>query len=157
MGWLTNTFIFYACPLTNVKVSINMRHIQYYGQTYIFHINRYTPQSPLKIIKNFLHLVTDNKYFLFQFKMHINNKRYVISQDSYQFRTPQGKLRTILTEYLIVWHETWRLSAWISNPFQYHYVGVSNMETYYPYLFVNWKYLIFWENVTEVDNFLHML
>ena len=82
-----------------------------------------------KYINHFLHLVTDNKHFVFQFEIYINNKRYLTSQDFYQFRTPQGKIRIIMADFVSVRKETWRLPEWISNPCQYHYVGVSNMET----------------------------
>ena len=97
-----------------------------------------------KYINHFLHLVTYNKHFVFQFEMHINNKRYLTSQDFYQFRTPQGEIRIIMADFVGVWKETWRLPVWISNPCQYRYVGVSNMETYDPSFFVNWKDLIVW-------------
>ena len=70
-----------------------------------------------------------NKQSVFQFEMHLNNNRYLTSQDFYQFRTPQGEIRIIMADFVSVWQETWRLPEWISNPCQYRYVGVSNMET----------------------------
>ena len=82
-----------------------------------------------KYINHFLHLVTNNKQSVFQFEMHLNDMRYLTSQDFYQFRTPQGEIRIIMADFVNVWKETWRLPEWISNTFQYHYVGVSNMET----------------------------
>ena len=85
--------------------------------------------------------------------MHLNRNRYLMSQDFYQFRTPQGKLRILLVEFVSVWQETWRLFMLSSNPCQSHYVAASNMETYDPSLFVNLKYLLVWENVNEVNNF----